>query len=119
MPTIKRDGNIISIGDDIRIESGPRRVEAVATEELLANEVTAEHYVVGGKDALGKEIVLGEPMTYLDWIGFKAGLTESTSHYLYRYVDREDPEDFEDAQVWAGLGAYDTEDDALSAATEL
>lgn len=52
-----------------RIERGPVTKQAIATPELLDNAVTASHYHVGGLDANGKTIVLGEPMTYHDWKG--------------------------------------------------
>lgn len=51
----------------VRVESGPARKITVATEEVLRNEVTAEHYRVGEFDAIGQRIVLGEPMVYLDY----------------------------------------------------
>lgn len=56
------------------IENGKYRIEKsvitrtdVATKELLDNAVTASHYVVGGRDAIGNIIVLGQEMTYHDW----------------------------------------------------
>lgn len=51
----------------IIIETGPFIKTAVATPELLADDVTATHYAVGKGDQTGKPIVLGEPMTYADW----------------------------------------------------
>lgn len=88
-----RTGQILSIGDNIRIEPGPARIEAMATAELLG-PATADHYfaprdatpaeiedpnvnTVGGKvvaiDALGQPIEIGKPLTYLDWVGFAVG----------------------------------------------
>ena len=55
--------NIIQVGPNYRAELGPRTKTEIATEELLHNDVTASHYVVGGMDAVCKPIVLGEPMT--------------------------------------------------------
>lgn len=55
------------VGERHRVERGPRVLEAVATPELLDNEVTASHYQVGRFDAVGKRIKLGEKMTYADW----------------------------------------------------
>jgi hypothetical protein len=66
---VEINSNLIEFDGKYRIEMGPPRKVAVATEELLSNELTAEHYQVGAKDALGKEIVLGEEMTYVDWHG--------------------------------------------------
>lgn len=139
MPDIIRTGTLISIGDDIRIETGPRKLVALADKELLGDK-TADHYqgprdatkqeiadprtlTQDGKrfflDAVGNPIVEGEDMTYLDWVGFKNGDEESTRFYLYRYVDRDDPDGFDDPKVWAEIGVYETEDAALSAAFEI
>ncbi len=52
-----------------RVEAGPAYKTAVATPELLDDHVTASHYKVGQKDAMGKTIVLGERITYLDYKG--------------------------------------------------
>jgi hypothetical protein len=60
---------MIEIGTTIRVENGPARKTAIATEELLDDKVTASHYKVGLKDAMGKPIAIGEPMTYLDYKG--------------------------------------------------
>ena len=60
---------LIEIGITIRVENGPARKTGVATEELLDNKNTAEHYQEGAKDAMGKQIVLGEEMTYLHFRG--------------------------------------------------
>lgn len=136
MPEIKRDGPLISIGENIRIEAGPARLSAVATDELLG-AATADHYtgprpatdaeiehplidtsdgMVYAKDALGNPIKPGQPMDYLDWVGFREGRPESTRFYLYRYIDRADPSDHIDPKVWSEIGVYETEDAALAAA---
>jgi hypothetical protein len=60
---------MIEIGTTVRVENGPARKTAVASKALLEDAVTAHHYAVGQKDAMGKVIVLGEPMTYLDYLG--------------------------------------------------
>jgi hypothetical protein len=60
---------LIEIGSTIRVENGPARKVAIATEELLNNERTARHYHVGAFDAMGERIVLNKPMTYLDYKG--------------------------------------------------
>ena len=59
---------MIEIGSTIRVENGPVQKVAVATKELLDNAVTASHYQVGAFDSMGKRIVLGQPMTYLDYL---------------------------------------------------
>jgi len=59
---------LIEIGSTIRVENGPSRRKAIATRELLDDKVTASHYQAGAFDAMGKRIVLGEPMTYLDYL---------------------------------------------------
>lgn len=66
---VERFGDLVEIDGKFRIEKGPRTVVAVATKELLDNNVTAGHYQVGAPDALNKEIKLGEQMTYRDWKG--------------------------------------------------
>lgn len=80
---------ITEIGDNLfekdgkfRIERGPKLKMDVATEELLSNDVTADHYqapktvTVDGveveifsRDAMGDPIRLGQEMIYLDWLG--------------------------------------------------
>lgn len=69
MQIVKVSETATEIDGKVRIDTGPRRKQAVATEEILGDEVTATHYKVGGRDALGKVIALGEEMTYLDWLG--------------------------------------------------
>ncbi len=52
----------------VRVEKAKPYRKAVATEDLLRNDRTAEHYQVGAFDSLGKPIVLGDEMTYVDWL---------------------------------------------------
>lgn len=83
---ISRSETTISLGDDqVRIEEGPARKTATATEELLSDDKTDARYYAGvrpvditlrngevvtvdqvGRDALGKPIEVGKKMTYLD-----------------------------------------------------
>ena len=77
----KVSDDLIYVGSDMVIERGPVRRQAVATEELLDDKVTASHYYAGtrkarhgagtidkvGRDSLGRPIVLGQPMDYIDW----------------------------------------------------
>jgi hypothetical protein len=59
----------IQISDTVVVENGPAKKRAIATEELLDDAVTAEHYKVGKRDAHYKPIVLGQEMAYLDYRG--------------------------------------------------
>lgn len=59
----------IQFSETVRIERGPARKQAIATPELLSDDVTARHYQEGAKDALGKPIKIGDRMDYLDWKG--------------------------------------------------
>jgi hypothetical protein len=95
MATVKRDPNneaIINVGSNFRIEAGPARLTAVATEELLSNSQTAEHYhapidegngkVTFAKDAMGNPIRLGEEFTYIDYGG--QDREGKQSFYIYK-----------------------------------
>lgn len=59
---------LVSIGDDeLRVELGPARKQVKCTEETLratGRRVPEEGRVV--RDALGKPVTLGKPMTVLD-----------------------------------------------------
>jgi hypothetical protein len=109
MAEARRIGNILAIGDTIRIEPGPALIRAVATPELLANDVTADHYqaprdatpeeiaskdfdtpegVFYAKDAMGQPIVLGQEMAYLDWLGDRNGNEGATVFYTYAHEPR-------------------------------
>jgi len=102
MEVVRVNERMMKINGTICIEAGPARVTAVATEALLANEVTAEHYQVGRFDALSRPIVLGEEMTYLDWLG-------DYVHYLYLW----------DGEFWQHHSVYDTAAEAFEAAKEM
>lgn len=92
----------ISHGDaKWRIERGPKKKVAAATEELLSDAVTATHYHVGGKDAVGKKIVLGEEMTYLDWLGER-------NWKVFRLHADQGP------NAWEPIGEKDTDVDAIA-----
>ena len=94
---------LIQISDRVRIETGPERKTAIATEELLDNAVTHSLYQVGVFDSAGNTIVLGQEMEYLDHYGPKV-------FYVYRKdeTDRYQP-----------MGFYDTAKDAVAAAEKL
>lgn len=124
---------LIEIGTTVRVENGPARKTAVATAELLDDAVTASHYfarqvrparyeideegnpgalispaetIPGGKDAMGKEIILGEPMTYLDyrgeWVWYVYQLKPDKTHI--------------DGERWLPAGVETTKERALTAA---
>ena len=68
---------MIQVTDFIRVDCGKVRKRAVATEELLSDDVTATHYKlilgqdkdgnnVPGRGADGEIIELGKEMEYLD-----------------------------------------------------
>lgn len=139
-----RNGNLVEIGDSetlgsFRIEPGPIKLVETATKELLANDRTLDHYFEGqrdtgqidndgnpvlhtGVDALGQEIKLGEPMTYLDWVGHQQGTEGATVFYLYR-LEKRTAAEIEDLEldknpppVWREVGTFATEEEAISAA---
>ncbi len=79
---------LIEISKRVLIEDAPPRKQAVATEELLDDAMTASHYKAPRKatkeeigdptiltkgdlrlfpDSMGKPIELGKPMDYIDW----------------------------------------------------
>jgi hypothetical protein len=81
---------LIEIGSTIRVENGPARKVAVATEEMEPDrddegradpnaqskhavlpdgKKLAVHYKLSLKDAFGKKIVAGQEFTYLDYFG--------------------------------------------------
>lgn len=107
---------LTEIDGAIRVESGPARIEAVATEELLSNDVTASHYYAGtkmvdgvekvGVDANGKPIKLGQKMTYIDWRNRRSNI----AWYVYAK---------DETGRFAKVGTHDKEDDAMSQATSL
>jgi hypothetical protein len=87
----------------VRVEPGPARRTAVATEELLADAATAKHYQVGLRDAAGDPIEIGKEMTYLDYRA-----TRVWKVYLLsdagdgeRYIWQSEHPDYEDAIVAA------------------
>jgi hypothetical protein len=91
------------ISPRVRVEPGPVRRTAVASEELLADEATAKHYQVGRRDAAGEPIELGKEMTYLDYRGarvFKVYLLSEAGDGE-RYVWQSEHPQFEDAVVAA------------------
>lgn len=80
METIRINEDLVEIGGKVRVERGPARKTAKATEALLADTATATHYQVGQRDADGAMIEAGKPMTYIDWLGAKGW-------YVYALVE--------------------------------
>lgn len=97
---------LVQVSPRVRVEPGPVRRTAVATEELLSDAVTARHYkptpkdpetgdfvrdkkggFIGPRDAAGKPIVLGEEMTYLDWRGKRVWKIYLHDGKRYRWHD--------------------------------
>lgn len=138
---IKRvgDGDVIEIDGKFRIEKGPKRLKAVATAELLDDEVTAAHYHAPRKvkktvkqdgkdvvvevtevavDALGKPIELGKEMNYIDWKNRRTNFT----YYVYQLKDVEEKDKDGKKTVvkrFIPLGDYPDEMAALSYVTSL
>jgi hypothetical protein len=130
MANIVRDGSMITLDDKVRIEPGPALKKATATEELLDNSSTAEHYLPDKFDALSKPIVLGEEMHYLDWVGHTQGVEGSSCWYVYhledlapaelksRVIDKATAAP-EDLVIWREKAACSSEDEALGLAMSL
>lgn len=62
-------GTLVQVSDRVRVERGPAKKKAKASDKLLSDEVTAKHYKPGKPDAEGKPIEPGKEMAYLDWKG--------------------------------------------------
>lgn len=73
--------DLIEISETVQIERSHQRKVAIATEELLSNDVTASHYAVGQVDANGNKIVLGQEMAYIDWLGPR------NTWYVYQKIE--------------------------------
>jgi len=122
---------MIEIGSAIRVENGPARKVAVATAELMDDKVTASHYQVGAFDAMGKRIVLGESMTYLDYRGelvwyiyqlSDVGINERgevlfpDSPFILKNFEPEDKVAVRTEERWLPVGIETTKERALTAA---
>lgn len=108
MATVRINPDLIEIDGVTRVERGPKTCVAIATEALLDDAVTANHYQVGSPDALGKPIVLGEEMTYRDWIG---------DHWYHVYALEKSFDEF--GGKWIKCGEFATEAEAVSEATKI
>ena len=115
------DGNLIEIDNKVRVEAGPVRKRAVATEALLSDDVTSAHYKVGSPDALNKIIELGQPMDYIDW------KSPARVFYVYQLDEVEKIKMIEgpmkdeiiEQPRWLLKGDYKTQDEAIVAAMTL
>lgn len=129
-------GNIVQVGDKVRIEPGPVRKKAVATKELLDDGVTAAHYheprqepildgagkptgemkTVVAIDALSNPIKLGQEMDYIDW--------KAKARVFYIYVLEEVKEKDKDGNLvvierWLPKSEAPNYEDALTKALAL
>jgi hypothetical protein len=102
MNIVKLNDDLSEIDGKVRVERGPARKTAKATEALLSNDRTLSHYQIGALDAAGQPIALGKPMTYLDWLAAKG-------FYVYGLVE----------QQWAEDSFHDDETAAFARAAEL
>ena len=91
----------------VRVEKAKPYRRAVATEALLDDSRTAEHYRVGAFDSLGKLIVLGEEMTYVDW--------KNRNDFVWRLYENHYDED-RDRDVWRRAEDFATRDEAVNEA---
>lgn len=125
--------NILEIDGKVRIESGPAKLKAIATHELLDdNSLTASHYhlprrervkdektgkmvekTVHAIDRLGKPIVEGKEFDYVDWTH-----TAPMVFYVYRLEANPDKE-ATNKNLWQLKGEHATNDAAMSQAMTL
>ena len=123
----KRTGDLLEIGDNIRIEAGPRLVTQKATPALIADLlVKATPAALDGADpateptlidAKGAVIEAGSDVQLHNWDGFREGTDRV--YWLYRLRERHDDEaeGHNDTHIWAEVGCFDTEELAISAAS--
>lgn len=103
----ERIGDYVSIdGDRFRVSLGPKKVEAVATKELLGG--IAEHYAVRRIDANGNKIEEGRGMAYLDWHGERVA-------YLYEKTIVKD-DDGNDVERFVEIGVFNGDGESKEAA---
>lgn len=123
-----RSGGLVQIGDNLRIEAGPRMVTVTATEEVvhsLAAQASNASVDAGGEptllDSTGQPVVAGQDIQQLDWKSYNEGLEDGTVYYLYRLRERheDEAEGHDETHIWAEEGVYDTEEQAISAALSM
>lgn len=128
----KRSGDLVEIGDSIRVEAGPRLVTKTADAELIArmseqSSPAAVNSPDEGRphrvllDAKGNVVEEGAEIQVYDRDGFREGADGGKVYYLYRLREREEdePEGHNDTHVWAEEGVYPTEEEAISAGLAL
>lgn len=69
MDVVRISDALIEINGCVRVDRGPLLKTAIASSELFASGVLADHYQIGGLDKLGAVIVEGQEFSYLDWRG--------------------------------------------------
>ena len=115
-----------TVGSNVRIEPGPALKRATASPETLDNSVTAPHYQVGERDAMGRAIREGEEFHFLDYNAGEDG------RVWYVYQEQEvpvldaagNPINGEDGNPqtemrWVEIDVYKTEEGAENAAKRL
>jgi hypothetical protein len=112
MDIVEINETLTEINGKVRVEAGPRRVHAVATEELLDDSVTSPHYKAGLRDAQGKRIKLNEEFDYLDWMGQKV-------FYVYHLQEQEVTKDQALTHKWVEVGVYESQIEAMAIAGAL
>lgn len=107
----------ISIGENVRVEQGPKLVTEIATRECIDDTRTAAHYQFGRLDALGNEIVEGQEFTYLAWGGSENAPIKVW--YVYEWMQRMNPETGEEFEAWTEIATFDDKDEAIEYAQTL
>lgn len=115
MPNVQHiTPDLIEIDQAVRAEKGYARLTATATSELL--DSLQGRYADGGRDAMGATIVLGQPMTYLDYFGDKVW-------WVYKWEPRPTVEGeavTDPPQMyWAEKSHHPSEAEAVAAAVAL
>lgn len=129
MAKVTNENGIINVGSNYRIEKGPALVSEIASAELLSNDRTADHYIEGQRDATGKVIKIGEPITFLEWGGKSAPKKDVYYIFERQEVDASDensphfvPEHIRNSQsenrthytyIWREVATRATEEAAL------
>lgn len=119
--TVIREG-LVSIGEDeLRVELGPPRKKVKCTEEILrasGRQVPGDRVTLRGRevtvqvvrDAMGKPVTLGKPMTIIDRAGVPVW-------YLYRreLAKREIGDATEEVEIFREIGIHPGDRDAAVA----
>lgn len=118
MANVAKKGDIITVGSNVRVESGPKLMKGVATSDLLDNRNTATHYLVGMQDAKGNKIADGQEFEYLDHGGSDVEGTRVFYVYKRRDLTPEQQEELETSYtyVYDEIGFKATEEAALEMA---